>query len=93
MAETQIQPEHLPQLARRQHVLEWLLAERARLEAELQHILNSGQREQDELMAFLQRVYGIRGMMFTLDAERGVITTPDAPPAEPEAPAAAQAGG
>ncbi|HEX9413445.1 MAG TPA: hypothetical protein VF916_08055 [Ktedonobacterales bacterium] len=83
MAETPIQEEHKPALARAQHVLEWLQGERARLEAEFAQILAQGQREQAKLVAFLGEHYGVDlAVGFTLDTERGVIVTPDAAAAE-----------
>lgn len=89
MAETIISAEHREPLARQQHVLEWLLGERAKAEAEyaravaaLQHILQTGQREQNELAAFLAQHYGVDpAQTWTLDVERGVVSTPDPEPA------------
>lgn len=76
-------------MARLQHVLEWLQAERARLESELSHVLQAGEREQAKLIALLQHVYGLdaQHVPVTVDVERGVIVTPDEPPDEPPAPA------
>ena len=84
MAETIIKAEHRPPLARQQHVLEWLQAEAQRLQAELMQVMAQGQREQQKLQAFLQVNYSIAGQGWTLDAERGVIVTPDEEQAEPE---------
>lgn len=87
MAHVTIQPEHLPALARMQHVLEFLQAEQARLHAELAHVATQGQRAEAELRAFLLHAYGIApGGAFTLDIEANAITTPDEPGSEPDAP-------
>lgn len=83
MAQTTIQPEHLPHLARHQHVLEWLQGERARLEQELQHVLRQGQEQEQRLAFFLRAAYGLDTADYTLDAEQGVITTPDIPRTPP----------
>lgn len=93
MAEIAIQPEHQAQLARMQHVLEWLQAERARIEGEYTHVLRQGQQAQAQLGAFLEQAYGLAAHALTgvmLDVEHGVIRTPDAatpePATEPESP-------
>lgn len=77
MAETIIKAEHRAQLARMQHVLEWLQAEAVRLQAELAHTMAAGQREQGELVSFLAREYGVNTPLLSLDAERGVFVTAD----------------
>jgi hypothetical protein len=76
-----ITDEHKPALARLQHILEWLQAERARIETEAAHIAAQGQRVESQLVAILMRNYGIdaQAAPFTLDTEAGTITTPDAP--------------
>jgi hypothetical protein len=80
-----IQPEHRPQLARLQHVLEWLQGERARIEAELAHVAAQGQRTEAQLRTVLLRAYGIAPQQpFTLDADAGTITVPHAEPEQPE---------
>lgn len=86
MAETQILAEHKTHVARMQHILEGLASERARLETELRYVLESGQRMQNELVAFLQRAYGIDAARpgVIMDADNGVITEPDEAPTEPE---------
>ena len=94
MAETPIQPEHAPVMARMTHVLEWLSSERVRLEAELQHVREAGQREESKLLALLQQGYGLNAqhVPVTVDVERGVLVTPDddEPPAPPPATVAAR---
>lgn len=68
-----IAAEHREYLQRAEHVLTWLLSERARLEAELAHVLASGQREQDKLTAFIQQHYGLEGA-WTIDSAQGAIS-------------------
>ena len=76
---TDIAPNHLPELRRSQHILEWLQSERARVEAEMVTIAQQWQREESKLRTLLAQGYGITGQ-FTLDADAGTITTPgDAP--------------
>lgn len=86
--EIPIQPEHAGQLARMQHVLEWLQAEQARLLAELAHIGKQGQQAHDQLAEVLRAAYGIDLVPgVTLDTEKGTITTPDSSPEQqPEPP-------
>lgn len=88
MAQTTIQPEHLPHLARQQHVLEWLQGERARLEQELRHVLRQGEQQEHILTAFLRSAYDLdaQSTPYTLDVEQGVITTPDIPRAQEQPP-------
>lgn len=69
----QIQPEHLPQLARSQHILEWLGQERDRVSGELVTIAQQWQREEAKLRSLLAQHYGITGP-FTLDSEAGTVT-------------------
>jgi hypothetical protein len=86
MAEITIRAEHQQQVARAQHVLEWLQAERARLLSELALVSQQGAREQARVAEFLGQHYGVRGEGWTLDAERGVVLVPDAEAAEDESP-------
>lgn len=79
-----IHPDHLGALARMQHVLEHLSGERARLSAELAYIARETERREADVVAFLQRAYGLDAahVQFSLDTEHGVIVTPEsAPPA------------
>lgn len=78
MSTRPIKPEHAPQIARTAHVLEWLASERARLEQELAHVAAQGQRMEQELRAFLLHNYRVLPHQpFTLDAESGVLSTPE----------------
>lgn len=71
-----IQDDHKPALARFQHVLEWLAADKVRLETELAHVLSQGQRVERELSAVLAQHYGIApGQPYALDTEAGRIHT------------------
>ena len=72
-----IQPEHLAQLARSQHVLEWLQTEKERVTAEMITIAQQYEREELKLRTLLRQHYGITGT-FTLDTDKGVV---DANPA------------
>jgi len=73
---------HRDQLARQQHILEWLQQERARMEAEYAHVQASTERVQQQLLGFLVQVYGIDpAQPVTINTERGVLVVPD--PAEP----------
>lgn len=92
MAETTIGDNHRDLVMRYQHVLEWLQRERARLDSELQHVTAQGQRTQAEMLTFLGQTYGVDVRApLTIDADRGVIITPDAEPA-PEPVAHDQSG-
>ena len=73
-------PDHLEQLARSQHVLEFLQGEQQRLQFEMMALAQLALREEAKLRSFL----GIQGE-FTLDAKNGTITTPDPAPT-PDAP-------
>jgi hypothetical protein len=85
MREISIGDNHKAYIARQQHVLEWLQQERARLEHDLMHVIESGARVQNEVLAFIGQTYGVSGSPhLTIDSERGVILVPD----EPAAPAA-----
>lgn len=87
MAEIQIEEQHKPALARSQHVLEWLQGEQARLQGELAHVVQAGQREQEKLAAFLRGAYHVELVPGTqVDAEKGTITTPDPEPEVKESP-------
>lgn len=82
-----IAPEHLPLLARYQHVLEWLQAEQARIQQEAALVAAQGQRAEAQLRGFLLQRYGIAPTdTFTLDAEAATVTTPDDPPETPAQP-------
>lgn len=70
-------PDHLEQLARSQHVLEFLRGEQARLQVEMMALTQLALREEAKLRSFL----GIQGE-FTLD--HGTITTPDPVPSPEE---------
>jgi hypothetical protein len=87
MAETSIGDNHRAYLAKVQHVGEWLAGELARVEAEYRLVQQQAQRHAAEFTAFVQRNYGLDAahQSVTLDVERGVLITPDAPdaPAEP----------
>lgn len=75
----QLAPEHLSQLSRSQHILEWLQEEQARIQAEMVTVVQQWQREEAKLRSLLQQHYGIVGP-FTLDAEAGTVSTPGAAP-------------
>jgi hypothetical protein len=77
MAEIVIRAEHQQQVARAQHVLEWLQAERARLLSEFSLVSQQGAREQARMAEFLGQQYGVTGEGWTLDAERGVVLVPE----------------
>jgi hypothetical protein len=73
---TSIGINHKAQLARSQHVMEWLQQERARVQAEAAILERQWQQEELKLRSFLSQVYNVTGD-FTLDAEAGTIETPD----------------
>lgn len=85
-----IQDDHKKALARYEHVLLWLQGEKARLEAELGHIMEQGQRMQSQLETILLQQYGVTpGTPYQMDTDAGRITVPHAEPAP--APAEAEA--
>ena len=79
MAETPIQPAHVPHLARVQTLIEWMQGEQTRLVIELQAVQRHGAQLNAEVAALLQQSYGIDAQhtSWTLDTARGVIITPD----------------
>lgn len=82
MAEISIGNNHREQIARWQHTLQWLGAERERLAAEHAYTSVAITRVQTDLLGFVQSAYALApGLTITIDADRGVIIVPD-PPAE-----------
>jgi hypothetical protein len=76
---TSIGINHKAQLARSQHVMEWLQQERGRVQAEAAILERQWQQEELKLRAFLANSYHITGP-FTLDTDKGTIETPDPEP-------------
>jgi hypothetical protein len=91
MPEIPILVSHLPLVAKHQHIGEHLAAERTRLETELRYVMGQAQRVDAELTHFLQSAYGL-DVPVTVDSERGVLVTPDDPPAPPQTPTEPQEG-
>lgn len=88
MAEIPIADEDREQIARMQHVLEWLQEERARLSDELRVLSSRGQSVQNDLLAFVAARYRIpAGAAITFDSARGVLALPDIPAVVVSAPA------
>lgn len=67
-----------------QHTAQFFAAEAQRLQAETAYVLRQRNQAQGELIAFLQRAYGVDAahVAVSVDLDRGMIIVPD----ESEAP-------
>jgi hypothetical protein len=95
MPETTIGVNHRAHFLRLNTLTEHWVAERARLQAELNYVMQQGAKIEGEMLNLLKGSYHIdaRTMPVTVDTDRGVIITPDLEPVTPTEPVPAKEAG
>lgn len=84
-----IAPQHQPAVQRADHLLSFLRAEAARLEASLRYVRDAAANTEQEAVALIQREYGVLVAHdgWVLDASAAILRRAQPAPAQAPAPA------